>query len=168
MSRGEIISTMNVKDERVTIVVPASAEYVDLARLTLYGIASKMGFSYEEIEDMKVALSEACNNAVLHAYGDLLTGTVVPAPITEPRVEIQFIKQADALSIVVKDDGSSFDAAGAARKAESLHGKSIQELEAGGLGLYLMQALMDQVDVISGAGTQVMMTKRMSRNGEMA
>lgn len=159
---------MRMKDEIITILVPAAAEYVDLARLALYGVASKMGFSFEEIEDMKVALSEACNNAVLHAYGDLPDGTAFAAPDEQPRVEIKFIKQADALSIVVKDDGSSFDAATAARRAESLHGKSVLELEAGGLGLYLMQALMDQVEVSSGSGTQVMMTKRLSKSGEWA
>ncbi|EFM10529.1 putative anti-sigma regulatory factor, serine/threonine protein kinase [Paenibacillus curdlanolyticus YK9] len=159
---------MNVKEEVVTMFVPAAAEYVDLVRLSLYGIASKMGFNFEEIEDMKVALSEACNNAVLHAYGDLASGELLHVQTPEPRVEIRFIKQADALSIVVKDDGNSFDAAAAARKAESLHGKSIGELEAGGLGLYLMQALMDQVEVLSGAGTQVMMTKRLTKSGELA
>ncbi|GMK42057.1 serine-protein kinase RsbW [Paenibacillus sp. CCS19] len=159
---------MRMKDDIITIFVPAAAEYVDLARLTLYGVASKMGFSFEEIEDMKVALSEACNNAVLHAYGDLPDGTTFAAPEEQPRVEIRFIKQSDALSIVVKDDGSSFDAAAVARRAESLHGKAVQELEAGGLGLYLMQALMDQVEVSSGTGTQVMMTKRLTKSGEWA
>jgi len=159
---------MLIKDDIITIFVPAAAEYVDLARLTLYGVASKMGFSFEEIEDMKVALSEACNNAVLHAYGDLPEGTTFSAPDEQPRVEIRFIKRADSLSIVVKDDGSSFDAAAVARNAESLHGKAVHELEAGGLGLYLMQALMDQVEVSSGSGTQVMMTKRLSKSGEWA
>ena len=62
---------MNAKEEIVTMFVTAAAEYVELVRLALYGIASKMGFNFEEIEDMKVALSEACNNAVLHAYVDL-------------------------------------------------------------------------------------------------
>ncbi len=168
MSREENNGTMNTKDEIVTIFVPAAAEYVDLVRLALYGIACKMGFSYEEIEDMKVALSEACNNAILHAYGDLQDGAAVISTAQEPRVEIRFIKQADALSIVVKDDGTSFDAAAAARQAESMHGKSIADLEAGGLGLYLMQALMDQVEVLSGEGTQVLMTKRLTRSGEWA
>lgn len=54
--------------ERIVINLPATAEYVDIVRLNLYGVASKMGFSYEEIEDMKVAVSEACNNSVLYAY----------------------------------------------------------------------------------------------------
>lgn len=59
---------MILLNRTVTLTLPAEAEYIDLVRLTLYGISSRMGFSYEEIEDMKVAVSEACNNVVVHAY----------------------------------------------------------------------------------------------------
>ena len=59
---------MNSETHAVCLTVPAEPEYIDLVRLTLYGISSKLGFSYEEIEDMKVAVAEACNNAVVHAY----------------------------------------------------------------------------------------------------
>ncbi|WP_274649094.1 anti-sigma B factor RsbW [Paenibacillus humicola] len=159
---------MKVNEELVTLQVPASAEYIDLVRLTLYGLAVKIGFSYEEIEDMKVAVSEACNNAVLYAYGDPLQGEAVQAPQSAPFIEIRFVKRTDALSIIVKDDGRSFDAAEAARKAQSLHGKTVDELEAGGLGLYLMQALMDQVEVKSEDGTEVVLTKRLAKSGELA
>ena len=159
---------MKATDELVTLQVPASAEYVDLVRVTLYGIAAKMGFSYEEIEDMKVAVSEACNNVVLHAYGNLPSGTTAPAPEQAPRMEVRFIKKKDALSIVVKDDGQSFDALAVARQKSPMSGKSIDELHAGGLGLYLMQALMDQVEVHSDTGTEVILTKRLVRSEDTA
>lgn len=61
---------MKAEAQRVTLKLPATADFVDIVRLNLYGIASKMGFSYEDIEDMKVAVSEACNNSVLYAYGE--------------------------------------------------------------------------------------------------
>ncbi|NBD23950.1 anti-sigma B factor RsbW [Paenibacillus glycinis] len=158
---------MNLTEDVITLQVPASAEYIDLVRLTLYGLAVKMGFSYEEIEDMKVAVSEACNNAVLYAYGDLSAGEAAQAPTPSPRIEVRFVKKDDALSIVVKDDGRSFDAVAAARRAKPVNGKSIEELQAGGLGLYLMQALMDDVEVNSDMGTEVVLTKRLVKSGEM-
>jgi len=158
---------MRATDELVTLQLPASAEYVDLVRVTLYGIAAKMGFSYEEIEDMKVAVSEACNNAVLHAYGNQPLGTTAPAPAETPRMEIRFIKKEDALSIVVKDEGQSFDALAVTGQISPLHGKSIESINAGGLGLYLMQALMDQVEVHSEAGTEVILTKRLVRSEDI-
>ncbi len=43
----------------IEMKVPAKAEYVGVIRLSISGIASRMGFSYEAIEDLKVALSEA-------------------------------------------------------------------------------------------------------------
>ncbi|AJY75664.1 anti-sigma B factor RsbW [Paenibacillus beijingensis] len=153
---------MNANEDQVTLRVPAKAEYLDLIRLTLYGIASKIGFTYEDIEDMKVAVSEACNNVVLYAYS--ASGNAA----NTGEMEIRFVKQQDTLSIVVKDEGASFDAAAAAQRAEPLHGKSISDIQAGGLGLFLMQALMDQVEVRSELGTEVVLTKRLMKSGEMA
>lgn len=146
---------MKPVESTVTLRVPAMAEYVDLVRLTLYGIASKLGFLYEEIEDMKVAVSEACNNAILHAY------------TTEGMMEIRFMIQKNALAIAVRDEGRSFDPAADQEVSPAMHGKTLDEIEAGGLGLYLMQALMDEVEVQSGSGTEVVLTKRLGRSEEM-
>ncbi|WP_028563877.1 anti-sigma B factor RsbW [Paenibacillus pinihumi] len=154
---------MKAIEEVVTLQVPATAEYVDLVRVTLYGIAAKMGFSYEAIEDMKVAVSEACNNAILHAYEQ-----EVPAVLEQQNVEIKFIKQLDSLSIIVKDNGHSSRAVSEAPQTSPLHGKTIGEIHSGGLGLYLMQALMDHVEVLTSAGTQVTLTKRLVRSEELA
>ncbi|MCM3748326.1 anti-sigma B factor RsbW [Paenibacillus pasadenensis] len=149
-------------EEKITLRLPAKSDYLDLIRLTLYGVATKIGFSYEEIEDMKVAVSEACNNAVLYAYAD--------RPASDPHgdMEVSFVRTNDSLSIVVKDEGESFDAASVAQRSEPLHGKSINDIQAGGLGLYLMQALMDEVEVRSEKGTEVVLTKRLVKSGEMA
>lgn len=135
-------------EKSVTLTVPAMPEYVDLVRLTLYGIASKMKFSFEEIEDMKVAVSEACNNAVLHAYEG-----------EKGQIEVQYTSLGDQLIITVRDYGSSF-AIEESAEPPSLHGKSINEIQSGGLGLYLMQALMDHVEVLQDEGTVVRLTKK--------
>ncbi|ASS66778.1 MULTISPECIES: anti-sigma B factor RsbW [unclassified Paenibacillus] len=153
---------MNPAEERIVLRLPARSEYLDLIRLTLYGVATKVGFTYEEIEDMKVAVSEACNNAVLYAYAGHADSDGVG------EMEIRFVRTPDALSIIVKDEGASFDAASVAQKAEPLHGKSIHDIQAGGLGLYLMQALMDEVEVRSEIGTEVVLTKRLVKSGELA
>jgi serine/threonine-protein kinase RsbW len=50
----------------IRLQIPAHADYIDMVRICLFGIASKMSYAFEEIEDMKVAVSEACNNAVIH------------------------------------------------------------------------------------------------------
>ncbi|MMZ64003.1 Serine-protein kinase RsbW [compost metagenome] len=140
--------------QKVVISLPATAEFVDIVRLNLYGIASKMGFSYEEIEDMKVAVSEACNNSVLYAYKD-----------TNGTMEVTFEIIGDALSITVRDEGESFDSWG---ERSTLHDKNLNEAQIGGLGFYLMQALMDDVSVMNeaGKGTKVVMTRRLMKSEE--
>ncbi|OAB36942.1 anti-sigma B factor RsbW [Paenibacillus macquariensis subsp. defensor] len=143
--------------QKVVISLPASADYVDIVRLNLYGIASKMGFSYEDIEDMKVAVSEACNNSVLYAYGQ-----------EDGTVEVTFEINGDLLSITVKDEGESFDNLTAQGEGSTLHDKELDDVQIGGLGFYLMQALMDDVRVESqaGCGTKVVLTKRIMRSEE--
>lgn len=140
--------------QRIVISLPANAEYVDIVRLNLYGIASKMGFSYEEIEDMKVAVSEACNNSVLYAYKD-----------GAGNMEVVFEVQKDSLSITVKDEGESFEAWG---ERSALHDKELSEAQIGGLGFYLMQALMDEVSVVNetGKGTKVVMKRHLMKSEE--
>ncbi|WP_172257326.1 anti-sigma B factor RsbW [Saccharibacillus deserti] len=144
-------------DQTVTLNLPATADYVDIVRLNLYGIASKMGFSYEDIEDMKVAVSEACNNSVLYAYGQ--EGGLV---------EVIFGVNGEELTITVKDEGVSFALPQDTSDATTLHDKELHDVEIGGLGFYLMQALMDEVSVSSesGKGTQVILTKRLTRSEE--
>lgn len=133
----------------VRLVIPALAEYIDVARLCLYGMATKAGFSYEEIEDMKVAVGEACNNAVLHAY---------PEP-GEGMVEISFEQDETSFIIKVKDNGGSFNHEDVLEQAAPVQAESIKELQVGGLGIYLMQALMDEVSVRTEHGTEVTLTK---------
>ncbi|MHA0857873.1 anti-sigma B factor RsbW [Paenibacillus sp. CMAA1364] len=148
---------MSSEIQKVVITLPAKAEFVDIVRLNLYGISSNMGFSYEEIEDMKVAVSEACNNAVLHAYRQ-----------QEGTVEVTFEINRDNLTITVKDHGESFENVDVKSEDKTLHHKELDEIEIGGLGFYLMQALMDDVNVEShaGKGTEVTLSKRIMRSEE--
>ncbi|THF72848.1 anti-sigma B factor RsbW [Cohnella fermenti] len=138
-------------DNNVKLTVPALPEFVDLVRLTLFGLATKLKFSFEEIEDMKVAVSEACNNAVLHAYEG-----------ADGHIEVEFAwAEEDELRITVRDQGVNDSSPELTRKS-TLHGKSIEEIQSGGLGLYLMQALMDHVEMNIENGTAVTLIKRRS------
>jgi serine/threonine-protein kinase RsbW len=48
----------------VTLTIPCVPEYVGTARLTILGVGSRMGFSYDQIEDIRLAVGEACTNAI--------------------------------------------------------------------------------------------------------
>ena len=44
----------------VRLMVPAAAEYLRLVRLTAAGLASRMGFTFDEVEDLRIAVDELC------------------------------------------------------------------------------------------------------------
>ncbi|MDR6554310.1 anti-sigma B factor RsbW [Paenibacillus qinlingensis] len=138
----------------IGLTIPAKADYLDIVRLTLYGVATKAGFAFEDIEDMKVAVAEACNNAILHAYEEGQSGNI----------ELQFECSNGFMKISVKDEGRSFHYVQTNHDDTSLHNKSISEANIGGLGLFLMQALMDEVQVLThtGKGTEIILTKQLA------
>jgi serine/threonine-protein kinase RsbW len=51
-------------DGVVRISVPAALEYVRIVRLTGSGVASRLGFDVEEIENLRVALDELASMAI--------------------------------------------------------------------------------------------------------
>ena len=49
---------------RVEVKIPCRPEYVGVARLAILGVASRMRFSYDEVEDVRLAVGEACTTSV--------------------------------------------------------------------------------------------------------
>ena len=50
--------------ETVRLIVPASLEYVRIVRLDRVGIASRLGFDIDEIENLRVAIDELASMVV--------------------------------------------------------------------------------------------------------
>ena len=57
------VNGLSTMDE-VRLVVPAGPEFVRLARVTATGLANRLGFSYEEIEDLRLAVDELCHAVI--------------------------------------------------------------------------------------------------------
>lgn len=138
----------------VEMKVPAKPEYIGVVRLTLSGIASRMGFLYEDIEDLKVALSEACTNAVQHAYSEENRGDV----------QIGFGLYEDRLEMMVADHGNSCDFNEVRQNLGPYEtDNNVDLLREGGLGLYLIETLMDKVVIHQNQGVTLFMTKFLER-----
>ncbi len=141
---------MSAAFDYVEMKVPAKPEYVGVVRLTISGISSRLGFSYEVIEDIKIATSEAVTNAVQHAYKKKEDGEVV----------VGFALYHDRLEVMVSDSGKSFDLKKTRRETGPYSEKeNVEFMREGGLGLYLMESLMDEVNVQLNQGVSVFMTK---------
>ena len=120
---------MAAEDRSVRLSIPAKAEYITLGRLALTAIARVRPFSDETLSDLKLALTEACTNSVRHAYREG-GGTV----------EIVYQLEPDRLVVEVTDDGKGFEPPG-------LDESSNGELSEGGLGIAIIRALADEVEI---------------------
>ncbi|MFS0558978.1 anti-sigma B factor RsbW [Brevibacillus sp. 179-C9.3 HS] len=141
----------------IQLTLPNQAEYLGVARLTVSGVANRMGFSYEDIEDIKLAVGEACTNVVRHAYKE----TENPGSI-----HIQCHVYEDRLMIEVSDRGVGFSSELIAEQLTPIYaGKNLEDLDEGGLGLYLIHTLMDEVEIRSESGVVVSMTKYVRQDG---
>ena len=131
--------------ETVQLIIPCRPEYVGVARLAVLGIASRMPFSYDEVEDVRLAVGEACTHAVERA-GDY------PATI-----RIISTIDAQALRIEISDDVAAGTAATPSEEARLLEETGVDPQ---GLGALLMEILVDEVTIETGAGgTSVLLTK---------
>jgi serine/threonine-protein kinase RsbW len=111
----------------VRLTIPARAEYVLLGRLALSGITRMRRLTDETLNDLKLAVTEACTNSVRHAYG-ANGGTV----------DIVYELRDDRLIVEVSDDGGGF-------VLEELEQSG--ELTEGGLGIAIIRALVDEFEV---------------------
>lgn len=137
----------------VRLTIPAKPDYVGIARLTVSGIANRLGFSYEEIEDIKLSVAEAVTNATLHAYED-----------DNGEIEIECLAELDYLQITVQDHGTSFKIGQEQRLTQRIDSsKDVESLPEGGLGIFLIETLMDHVEITSDLGTRIVMVKKRRR-----
>ena len=51
---------IEVHGEQVRLTLPTSPHLLRVARLTAAGLAGRLGFSFDEIEDVKIAVDELC------------------------------------------------------------------------------------------------------------
>lgn len=134
----------------ISMNVPCKPEYVGVVRLTVSSIANRIGFNIEEIEDIKVSVAEACTNAIRHSRNN--------------EFDVKFEVGTDRICVVVKDDGKGF-------QKDSLEEPNLEDpKEEGGLGIFIIRSLMDEVDFSSkpGRGTEMRMIKYLGDdvNGE--
>ena len=142
---------MSLKNDYIEMKLPASAEYVSLIRLTLSGVFTRAGASYDDIEDSKIAVSEAVTNAVKHAYKHSEQNGMI---------NICFELFDDKIKIIISDQGESFDYESTKSKLGPYQeNENIDFLREGGLGLYLIESLMDEVKVSKESGVTISMIK---------
>ncbi|HEY7691851.1 MAG TPA: ATP-binding protein [Gaiellaceae bacterium] len=129
----------------VELVLDARPENLALARLALAGVAATAGAPREVVSDLKLAVTEACTNAIQHAYG---------GGAGAGRIVVRYRVEPGRLSIEVEDSGPGFELGSPA---------AVGDRNGGGNGLMIMRVLTDELSVTSaGTGTRVAFVKRFS------
>jgi serine/threonine-protein kinase RsbW len=122
----------------VRLSLPSRPENVAVIRHVLGAFAEALRLPAELVEDMRLAITEACTNVVRHAYPEDEIGTI----------DVLIRPTGDRLELIVSDHGSGM-------------GPS-SDLSGPGLGLPMIAALADHVEIehAPGRGSRLAMSFR--------
>ncbi len=126
---------------------------VSLARLVAAGFIASLNPTLDEAEDVKVAVSEAVTNAIVHGYDK-----------GEGVVYMEAFSYNGTVMLSVRDTGCGIE--DIKRAKEPLFTTKPEE-ERSGLGFTVMESFMDSLHIESklGEGTTITMTKRIGSRG---
>jgi len=136
------------------VTFDANFDNLDEIREFVAEAARQIGFSEKEIYTIQLAADEAGSNIIEHAYAGIRGG----------KLEIECIISEDELTIIMRDHGRSFDPSSV---PEPNVKADLSERKIGGLGMYLMRKLMDEVkyETTAETGNILTMTKRLGASG---
>jgi serine/threonine-protein kinase RsbW len=126
-----------MKTTNVEVRLPSRMGFEKVAMSTAAAVAKLMGFRDDRVEDLKTAVAEACINAIEHGNRlneKLSVGVVLSAG-------------EDSLEVKVIDDGTGMKMHPTKPDIDrKMHG----EEDARGMGMFLIQALVDEAEWVAG------------------
>jgi serine/threonine-protein kinase RsbW len=127
-----------LKTPTVEVRLPSRLGFEKVAMSTAAAVAKLMGFREDRVEDLKTAVAEACINAIEHGNRGnekLSVGVVLSAG-------------EDQLEVKVIDDGKGMKTQPVKPDIDrKMHG----EEDPRGMGMFLIQALVDEAEWVVGA-----------------
>ena len=135
-------------EQVIELQIPARAEFVALVRLVVSSLASaRRVLADDRIDDLKLAVSEACTNAI-EAHG---------AVAVDERIVVRCQEADDRIEVSVDDRGEGFDPQTLPEHPPVTDPQRLNFER--GLGIPLIRTLVDEVDFQpSDRGTSVRMT----------
>lgn len=142
--RTEVINTA-----RVTF--PSYSANESFSRAIASAFCAQMNPTFDELSDIKCAVSEAVTNAIVHGYREKIGEITVIMRMTSDRL----------LKVEVRDKGCGIEDVESAMRPLFT---TAPEDERSGMGFTIIENFMDSLRVVSspGKGTRVIMTKKLS------
>jgi serine/threonine-protein kinase RsbW len=133
---------------KYSMSVQASTEHLAEVRDFVAKHASEFGFKKQDVADIRLAVDEAYTNIIKHSYKN----------DEQKLVDIQLGYNGNEFWISLLDTGESFDPAS---YTEPDVRKKIKEKKRGGVGVYLIRKLMDEVKYLNvGSKNEIRMVKK--------
>ncbi len=133
-------------EKKINIKVPALSEYLEAIRKFVSSLPAIKNLTKEEQYNLLLAVEEACENVVTHAYPDKEYG----------EIKIELKSDNEKITIIVVDKGKGFV------PTEKVDIDNAIELKVRGLGIYIIEKLMDEVSFNINekeGGTKIKMSK---------
>lgn len=109
--------------------IPGKPDYVKMVRIAIASLASNTGFNVEAIDDIKVAVGEACKFVTCHGYEGWSN-----------RYDVVCEMREDKIVITVEDSREGHDIIKNSQPCTNCPGE-------GELGVFIIETLMDEVEI---------------------
>lgn len=122
-----------------------------IRRTTIKVVSSLTGMNGDDLENIGLAIDEACTNVIRHSYGNNKNGTI----------QIGIIIDDDRITFTVEDKGEEGQGFDPDKISIPDRREYLERMEKGGLGLYLIRKIMDEVryTISPGVSNCLTMTK---------
>lgn len=140
-------------DNEISLILDANSKNEAFARISISAFATQLDPTLEELEDIKMAVSEAVTNAIIHGYDGINNGKIY--------INCKILN--NILYIEIEDKGKGIE--NLEKAMEPLY-TSKPYMERSGMGFTFMEAFMDNMKVISqiDKGTKIYFEKKIAKN----
>ena len=118
-----------IEGQLCTLSVPARAASLKLIRQAIGDTANTCGFSKEECQDLVLAVDEACQNVVRHAYSGREDGDM----------DVEIRCEGQNFVVLIRDFAPAVD-------VEKIQPRDLDDVRPGGLGVHFIREVMDDVE----------------------
>jgi anti-sigma regulatory factor (Ser/Thr protein kinase) len=135
----------------IRVTIPSDVSYLEPVRTLIQEIATLAGLHRDATSEVQLAVTEGCANVIRHCYCNS----------DRERIDLSFTFADDVFEVRIDDYGKFVD-------PSRIKSRPLEDVRPGGLGVHLMQKVMDEVTYTKNrwGGTSLTMRKRLVRPGE--
>jgi serine/threonine-protein kinase RsbW len=110
----------------VIINIPSHPKYLSVVRAATVKMGNLCRMAEPEIEDVELAVDEACSNVIKYAY----------KRDTSKKIVVKYVINQKYFKVVIEDSGIKAD-------VDLIKGRSFEDIRPGGLGVHLIKRVFD-------------------------